>query len=41
MENFGVLDTMDDEQGDDYIPDTETDIDKESVKSKAGDGEKK
>ena len=41
MENFGVMDTMDDEQGDDYIPDTETDIDKESVHSKAGDGEKK
>ena len=40
MENFGVMDQMDEDQADDYIPDTETEVDKESVRSKTSATEK-
>ena len=34
MENFGVMDQLDDDEADDYIPDTETDVEKSVTEEK-------
>lgn len=34
MENFGVMDQLDDDELDDYIPDTETDVEKSVTEDK-------